>query len=254
MPYANTIHYKNKQKVEISRTEWMHIFNQWIKKAFSSYNKVQIECDFSPLASGNYVNGILKEIYTSDIIVADLTTRSCDVYYQLGIRHALRKGSIIISQNVVNLAADISSYYCVEYNYNKDVNEYKTNFMKFESLLHEALDSYLINKAKPDSPVSDFLAPSHYNYVPSKETKAKSVHLEEIKVDIIKLLKSKEPKRATLEEIAYHLSVGPEKIENHITFLADNHYIFGGSAFGSPVYFALTPKGKSFLIDNSIII
>ncbi|MCB0280743.1 MAG: hypothetical protein KDD94_14635, partial [Calditrichaeota bacterium] len=91
-------------------------------------------------------------------------------------------------------------------------------------------------------------------YTPSKETKAKSLHLEEIKVDILKLLKSKEPKRATMDEIAYHMSVGTEKIENHLKFLSDNSFIFFVFVFGSPVYYALTPKGKSFLIDNSILL
>ncbi len=60
---------------------------------------------------GDIIGGIVK----SDLIVADLTGANPNVYYELGISHALNKNVILITQEIEELPFDLRSYRVVGY-------------------------------------------------------------------------------------------------------------------------------------------
>lgn len=108
------------------------------------------------------MKGIVQEIYHSDLVIADLTGQKPNVYYELGIRHSLSLGTIIITQDMKALPSDLASYYCFEYTYSQQAYEYSRLYNEFSMKLHEKIDYILENKFQPDSPVSDFLELNHY--------------------------------------------------------------------------------------------
>ena len=97
---------------------------------------------------------ILKDIVTSirdaDFIVADLTGSNENVYYELGLAHALRKRVVLMSQDVSKVPFDLRSYRILEYG---------TKFDKFpdaKARLTEHARKMADNELPFGSPFSDF--------------------------------------------------------------------------------------------------
>lgn len=64
----------------------------------------------------NILQDIVAAIATSNLIIADLTDSNPNVYYELGIAHALRKPVILLTQNLDELPFDLRSYRVIAYN------------------------------------------------------------------------------------------------------------------------------------------
>src|SRR6266550_6124876 len=47
--------------------------------------------------TGSITRDLLGRLYRSDVVVADLTDLNPNVFYELGVRHALRSGTILIA-------------------------------------------------------------------------------------------------------------------------------------------------------------
>ena len=94
-------------------------------------------------------------------MVADLTGAKPNVYYELGIRHALRTGTIIITQNFDALPSDLRGYYVFEYTYSEKAHQYEEYYARFEKKMHETIQALSDSDDTSDSPVSDFLGIIH---------------------------------------------------------------------------------------------
>jgi hypothetical protein len=129
MPFSDTIHSGPKTT---SASQWTHIYNKWIKRAVESFPSESLSCSRSLAVPGNFVRGIISDLSEADLVIADLTGTKANVFYELGIRHALRTGT-------------------------NEAHEYEEYFKNFESELHEKIEAFLSGKILTDSPVSDFL-------------------------------------------------------------------------------------------------
>lgn len=65
---------------------------------------------------------ILKLMVRSRLIIANIDGRNPNVFYELGIAHALEKGVILISDSIQDLPIDIKSKYIVIYNDHIDLH------------------------------------------------------------------------------------------------------------------------------------
>lgn len=183
MPFSETKIEKNEEKIIISSKEWDFIFENWIKKAIESFKETKIECIRSETKQGNFVKGIVKDIYNSELAIVDLTGSKPNVYYELGIRHSLKLGTIIITQDFKSLPSDLKSYYCFEYTYKSESHLYKELYSNFEKALHKQIRHIFENEYSSDNPVSDFLDLEHY-YEKSRLETEKS-EIQNIKNEII---------------------------------------------------------------------
>lgn len=163
MPFSATEHEAGGKKHIITEAEWNHIYNHWIRKAVESYSAHSFRCFRSPAAPGNFIRGIVRDLYDSDIVIADLTGSKGNVYYELGIRHAMETGTIMITQDLASVPSDLRGYYTFPYHYTSEHHEYDRHYSEFESQLHEKI-SYIFDNLNPsDNPVSDFLGqPNEY--------------------------------------------------------------------------------------------
>ena len=98
----------------------------------------------------NILRDILDKIDKSDLIIADLTSANPNVFYELGIAHALRKPVILVTQSIEEVPFDLKPYRLLEYS---------TNFVKIEKAKDQLL-KYAKGFLKGDmpfgSPVTDF--------------------------------------------------------------------------------------------------
>lgn len=106
----------------------------------------------------NILQDIVQGIHKANVIIADLTGLNANVFYELGLAHAMNKKVIIITQAIGELPFDIQSYRANEYSllFNK-IPELVT---KLEKLLAGAID----NTITYGNPVSDYL-PDFYNRI-----------------------------------------------------------------------------------------
>ena len=58
----------------------------------------------------NILRDILSSIASANLLVADLTDSNSNVYYELGLAHALRKPVILLGQDIEEIPFDIRSY------------------------------------------------------------------------------------------------------------------------------------------------
>ena len=99
----------------------------------------------------NILKDIVEGIYQADVVIADLTGLNPNVFYELGLSHAMNKKVIIITQNIVELPFDIKSY---------RANEYSLQFNKLPLLIDELkrlLYGAIDNSVKYGNPVSDYI-------------------------------------------------------------------------------------------------
>ena len=76
----------------------------------------------------NILQDIVVGIAQADVIIADVTQLNPNVFYELGLCHALDKKVILITQDINELPFDIRSY---------RVSEYQTNFWKIKDIIDE---------------------------------------------------------------------------------------------------------------------
>ena len=110
--------------------------------------------DFSHAGDLDNQQSIIKDIVVgiaeADIIIADLTGLNPNVFYELGIAHAMNKKTIIITQNVEDLPFDIKYYRVVQYSFN-----YK-QFLLFMGEMEKLLIGTIAGSVNYGNPVNDF--------------------------------------------------------------------------------------------------
>lgn len=111
------------------------------------------------LSQNNILNDIVEGIVSSDLIVADLTGANPNVYYELGIAHALNKNVILLTQNIEEIPFDLRSYRVVTYS----VHFTKMNQAK-EELCELATEAFK-GRLPFGNPVKDFCGTEPKNSV-----------------------------------------------------------------------------------------
>lgn len=65
--------------------------------------------------SRSIMHDVVQGIFDAELIVADLTSANPNVYYELGIAHALRKKVILLAQDLEEVPFDLRAYRVVTY-------------------------------------------------------------------------------------------------------------------------------------------
>ncbi len=154
-----------------SDSEWTNIYETFFKPAIEGAG-LDYECRRSMASRGNIVGSILRDLKDSYIVLADLTDRNANVFYELGVRHTLKDRTILVAQDEQDIPFDLRAYAYHIYDWRTE--EGKVAFQtRLKSLLSE-VDS---NPDRPDNPVSDFLGRTHE---PTTNQPRTTVHPNEV--------------------------------------------------------------------------
>ena len=132
-----------------TEAEWTQIFEEVIKPAIEA---ASYDCRRSTATRGNLIKGIIQDLDASWVVLADLTDRNPNVFYELGVRHALRDRTILIAQNRGDIPFDLQSY--ANHVYDWRTGQGKARFAEQIKALLEDVDR---DPNRSDNPVSDFL-------------------------------------------------------------------------------------------------
>ena len=139
-----------------SETEWTEIFDEVFKPSVEGANLGYI-CRRSTATRGNIVKEIIEDLDRSYVVLADLTDRNPNVFYELGVRHSLGDRTVILAQRREDIPFDLQGY--ANHIYGWRTQEERALFSeKLQALLREIE----LNPGRSDNPVSDFLRKGTY--------------------------------------------------------------------------------------------
>lgn len=156
-------------------------------------------------SQSNILEDIVIGISTSDLIIADLTDSNPNVYYELGIAHALGKKVILITQDINELPFDLRSYRVISYG---------THFSKMQKAKEELIaiaKEAIMNKLPFGNPVKDF-APNFLSLTPNNSQHKKHEETEELGI-----LDFQQQIEDSFSELTKILENVGEKLTNELT-------------------------------------
>jgi hypothetical protein len=77
------------------------------KPAINQAGLTPVRADDEIFGTGKVIDQIWRGINAADVLVAELTTKNANVFFELGIAHALQKPVILVSSNQDNVPFDL---------------------------------------------------------------------------------------------------------------------------------------------------
>lgn len=149
MPFSKT--------VDKHDEEYWTIFFGIIKKIMEENG---YSCTRSEVGPYKLFSNIIKNIENSDVVIDVLTDFNSNVWYELGIRHTLRTGTIMLLQEGQKVPFDISDFGIIFYKDSIGLAQHIKN--SIEDYLHK------LDNSVCDSPVISTLNSRVYNNVEKK--------------------------------------------------------------------------------------
>jgi hypothetical protein len=171
--------------------DWTEIYENIFKPAIEDCN---FTCDRAIPKTGSLISSIIERLKTSKIVLADITERNANVFYELGVRHSLSKRTIIVCQNSQDIPSDLRGYWYLPYGIRP------SEVTKFKSDIKRIILEIEKNPDKSDSPVSDFLEKEHIsisNYLQRENIKKLGALYTELSANIIALKELKRERNHT---------------------------------------------------------
>jgi len=128
--------------------EWTEIYEYVFKPAIEDRN---YKCERAIPETGSLIKTIIGKVKNSAIVIADITDRNANVLYELGVRHSLCKGTIIVSQCADDIPSDLKGYWSIIY------GTKPAQVAKFKEDINRVILGIEGNPDESDSPIWDFV-------------------------------------------------------------------------------------------------
>lgn len=131
-----------------SEGDWTDIFENIFQPALQ---EAGYTCERASPGIGAVPKSILERLRNAYVVLADLTDRNANVFYELGVRHALSNRTIIVTQDASHVPSDLRGYWFTVYGTKPgQVKKFKEQIKDLIGKIEQAPDA-------KDSPVSDYL-------------------------------------------------------------------------------------------------
>lgn len=132
------------------KKERWEVYKYGIKPACEKAGFEAVRVDQLKKGHYNINRKIIEHIFKSDAIVAELTDMNPNVFYEMGVAHAIANKTIMIAQNAKDLPFDIRNYRCIIYEQSVD------GLKELAEEIVESLSSIEEWRNDPSNPVQDF--------------------------------------------------------------------------------------------------
>ena len=170
MPFSKTTEKHTKKYWDYFFKKIQYIIRRKNHKTLKKlFNAREIKVYRASAPQGNIAKSILRDLKESDIVIAVLTDRNPNVFYELGIRHTQSKKTIMLCEESQKIPFDLSNY---------GVGLYKDNryrYKRIEKELLQRLEQIAQNPDKPDNPFFDFIVNPRYHVKPEPAIKVNVV-------------------------------------------------------------------------------
>ena len=134
---------------------------------------------------GSWINDILNNLFSSFIVIADLTDQNPNVFYELGVRHSLSPRTILIAQSIDEIPSDLRSYRTIIYEMSLEGPH------QFKKDLSLCLEEIFQDPNRPDNPVLDNLGTIRESQIS---------RLENENIQLRNEIRKKDPNLSKIEE------------------------------------------------------
>mgnify|MGYP001472196214 CR=1 FL=1 len=93
---------------------------------------------------------IIEQLFSCDVVIAEITDKNPNVFYEMGVAHALDNKTIMIAQNAQELPFDIRNYRCIIY------QQSVKGLQQLQAQIVESLETFEDWGRNPSNPVQDF--------------------------------------------------------------------------------------------------
>lgn len=105
---------------------------KWSDRIWTLLQEIIPKSEFNPIRADDlYGHEVMEDIWSAingaDIVVADLTGRNPNVFYELGIAHTVGTPTVLLSQSTKDIPFDLSGKRCILYEDNADGYEILRN-------------------------------------------------------------------------------------------------------------------------------
>ncbi len=100
---------------------------------------------------GEIITHIIENLVSADIVIADLSGRNPNVFYELGVRHAVNNNTILIADNLDDIPFDLRGLRTITYKWDAE------QMLKLQGSLKAAIIEILKESDKIDNPVRRYL-------------------------------------------------------------------------------------------------
>ncbi len=107
------------------------------------------------VSTGNLITSIVEQLIEADVVIVDITDRNANVFYELGVRHSLRRGTIIVSQGTEHVPSDLKGYWFLTYGLRPAL------VRAFKADIKRVIELFEKDPLRSDNPGSDFLDRAH---------------------------------------------------------------------------------------------
>jgi hypothetical protein len=131
---------------------WSELYFDHIKPTIEGMDK-NISCIRADeiLQSGSIIDDVVDHIAKSEISIVEMTDQNPNVFYELGVRHALSSSTILIAQNTSDIPFDLRDNRAIIYKFTP------RGITKFKETLRNYVQNILDNPTRPDNPVQSYL-------------------------------------------------------------------------------------------------
>lgn len=138
----------------VTEEDWTEIYTQLFKPAIEG-SRLKYRCTRSQIRNGAFTKDIVQNLKNAHVVLADLTFFNPNVMWELGIRHALAKRTILVARkDIMNerIISDLSIYGVIPYDPTN-----LTRATEFKTKIKDALKDIDSDPNRSDNPVFDFI-------------------------------------------------------------------------------------------------
>lgn len=125
------------------------VYSEFIRSVLQEVGYKVVRAD-DLVSQQNILRDVIDGISSSDLIVADLTGSNPNVYYEVGIAHALRKQVVLMAQDLDEVPFDLRSYRIVRY------GVHFSDMARAREELSRLVSQAIAGEVSFGSPVTDF--------------------------------------------------------------------------------------------------
>lgn len=134
-----------------SDNRWDDLFENNLKPAVHDAN-LGYMCIRSLNPHGNFMRDIVNHLASAEVVIAVLTELRPNVMYELGVRNALRRRTIMIAEKGSSIPSDLNAFIALYYSI-----ETKQGREALTKVIQERLAILDSEEPESDNPVSDYL-------------------------------------------------------------------------------------------------
>jgi hypothetical protein len=173
MPFSETTEKHHKKYWDYFYKKLCIVINENRETIKKIFNVSGLEIHRASAPQGNIVGSIVRDLKESYIVIAVLTDRNPNVFYELGIRHTQSKRTIMLCEESQKLPFDL---------YNYGIILYKDNRFRYKRIKKELIERFeqiASNPDKSDNPYFDFIG-SQPNSAKSQKPQIKLTIINQI--------------------------------------------------------------------------